>query len=198
MSPRTAFIAGALAFAVGAAGLAGALIHLGGRGGGQTAAQASTVGGAFQMVDQTGAAVTDADVKGKPFLVFFGFTHCPDVCPTALYEITQALEALGPDAEKTQALFVTVDPERDTPEALKSYLSSFSPRIRGLTGSQAQVDAMVKAYRAYAKKQPLKDGDYTMDHTAIVYLMDKNGAFVAPLNLKRAPDEIAAEIRRYV
>ncbi|MGA0532703.1 SCO family protein [Hansschlegelia sp. KR7-227] len=198
MSPRTAFIAGALAFAVGAAGLAGALIHLGGRGGGQTAAQASAVGGPFEMVDQTGATVTDADVKGKPFLVFFGFTHCPDVCPTALYEITQAFEALGPDAEKTQALFVTVDPERDTPEAMKAYLSSFSPRIRGLTGSRPQVDAMVKAYRAYAKKQPLKDGDYTMDHTAIVYLMDRNGAFVAPLNLKRTPQEIAAEIRPYV
>ena len=197
MSPRTAFLAGALVFAVGAAGLAGAVLHLG-RGGGQTATQPSDVGGPFQLVDQNGATVTEADLKGKPYLVFFGFTRCPDVCPTALYEISQAFQALGPDAAKTQALFVTVDPARDTPEALKGYLSSFSPQIRGLTGGQAEVDAMVKAYRAYAKKQSLESGDYTMDHTAVVYLMDRNGAFVAPLNLKRSPEDVAAEIRRYL
>lgn len=197
MSPRAAFIAGALVFLVGAAGLAGAVLQFGGSGG-RTATQASSVGGAFSLVDQDGKPVTEADVKGRPTLVFFGFTRCPDVCPTALYEITQAMAALGPDADQTQALFVTVDPERDTPEALKAYLSSFSPRIRGLTGSPEAVQGMVKAYKAYAKKQATKDGDYTMDHTAIVYLMDKNGAFVAPLNVKRTPSEIAAEIRRYV
>ncbi|RXF67110.1 SCO family protein [Hansschlegelia zhihuaiae] len=197
MSPRAAFLAGALVFLVGAAGLTAAVVHFGGAGG-ETARQASAVGGPFSLVDQDGKQVTEADVKGKPTLVFFGFTRCPDVCPTALYEITQALAALGPDAAKAQALFVTVDPERDTPDALKAYLSSFAPQIRGLTGSPEQVTAMVKAYRAYAKKQPTKDGDYTMDHTAIVYLMDRNGAFVAPLDVKRPPEQIAAEIRRYV
>lgn len=197
MSPRAAFLAGALVFFVGAAGLAAAVVHFGGPGG-ETARQASAVGGPFSLVDQDGKPVTEADVMGKPTLVFFGFTRCPDVCPTALYEITQALGALGPDAAKAQALFVTVDPERDTPEALKAYLSSFAPQIRGLTGSQEAVAGMVKAYRAYAKKQPTKDGDYTMEHTAIVYLMDKNGAFVAPLDIKRPPEQIAAEIRRYV
>ena len=196
MSSRSAFIIGALVFLLGAAALVGATMHL--SDGGQTATQASSVGGAFRLTDQQGRPVTEADLKGKPTLVFFGFTHCPDVCPTALYEISQAFEALGADAARTQALFVTVDPERDTPEALKGYLSSFAPQIRGLTGSAEAVEQMVKAYKAYAKKQPLKDGGYTMDHTAIVYLMDRNGAFVAPLNLKRPPADVAAEIRRYV
>lgn len=196
MSPRTAFIAGAIAFLVGAAALSVAVFQM--QDAGRPATQTSSVGGPFNLVDQDGRAATEADLKGKATVVFFGFTHCPDVCPTALYDITQALDALGADKDKAQALFVTVDPERDTPEAMKSYLSSFSPRIRGLTGSPEAVAAMVRAYRAYAKKQPLKDGDYTMDHTAVVYLMDKTGAFVAPLNLKREPNEVAAEIRRHV
>ncbi len=195
MSPRNAFFAGAVVFALGAVGLGAGLLHFQDRG--LTATQTSTVGGPFSLVDQEGRTVTEADMKGKPHLVFFGFTHCPDVCPTALYEMTQALNAMGADAEKTEAFFVTVDPERDTPQALKDYLKSFSPRIRGLTGTQEQVDAMVKAYKAYAKKQPLEGGDYTMDHTAVIYLMDRNGNFVAPINPKRPPEELAAEIRRY-
>jgi protein SCO1/2 len=196
MSSRSAFFAGALAFLIGAGALVAAALHFG-QANQAPATRASSVGGPFRLVDQTGATVTEADVKGAPYLVFFGFTHCPDVCPTALYDISQAFVALGPDAEKTQALFVTVDPARDTPEALKAYLSSFSPRIRGLTGDQGQVDAMVKAYRGYSRRQPLEGGDYTMDHTAIIYLMDRDGQFVAPLNLKRPPEQVAAEIRRY-
>lgn len=196
MSARNAFIIGALVFALGAVGLA-AVVYQFAAPGGKVASQTSTVGGPFTMVDQDGAAVTEAALKGKPTLIFFGFTNCPDVCPTALYEITQAMEALGPDAEKTQALFVTVDPERDTPEEMKAYLASFSPRIRGLTGTPEQVAQMVKVYRAYAKKVPLKDGGYTMDHSAIVYLMDRNGVFVSPINMKRGTDEIAAELRAY-
>lgn len=197
MSPRMAFLGGAVVFALGAAALAFGVTQLG-RGGGAVATQASTVGGPFALVDQNGAPVTDADVKGEPFLVFFGFTHCPDVCPTALSDMTQAFDALGGDAAKMRALFVTVDPARDTPDALKAYLSSFSPRITGLTGSQQQVDAIVKTYRVYAKKTPLEGGDYTMDHTSLVYLMDRNGAFVAPINLKREPAVVAAELKRYL
>lgn len=197
MSPRIAFIVGAFVFVVGAAGLGGALVQLSGAGG-RTATQGSTVGGPFTLVDQDGRTVTEAEMKGKPHLVFFGFTHCPDICPTTLYDISQALAAMGPDAAKTGVLFVTVDPARDTPEAMKAYLQSFSPGIKGLTGSQAQVDAMVKAYKVFVRKQPLANGGYTMDHTAVIYLMDRNGDFVAPVNLKRPPQQVADEIRAYV
>jgi protein SCO1/2 len=154
------------------------------------------VGGPFRLLDQNGRQVTDADFRGKPFLVFFGFTHCPDVCPTALFEMSEVLRRLGPDAEKTGALFISVDPERDTPEKLKEYLSSFHPRISGLTGTPEEIAEVEKTYRVYAKKVPLDGGGYTMDHSAIVYLMDKDGRFVAPFNLKRTADEAAADLRR--
>lgn len=159
--------------------------------------QASAVGGPFKLVDQDGRTVTEQDMKGRPFLVFFGFTHCPDVCPTALFDISEVFRKLGPDADRAAALFITVDPERDTPEVMKSYLSSFDPHLRGLTGDQAAVDGVVKAYRAYSKRVPNPDGSYTMDHTALVYLMDKEGRFVAPFNLKRRPEDSAADLRRY-
>jgi protein SCO1/2 len=160
--------------------------------------QASAVGGPFRLVDQDGKVTTDQDFKGKPFLVFFGFTHCPDVCPTALFEISEVFGKLGADAERVRALFITVDPERDTPEKLKDYLASFDSHVRGLTGDPAAVQAVTKSYRVYSKKVPLEGGkDYTMDHTAIVYLMDKEGRFVAPFNLKRRPEEAATELRRY-
>jgi protein SCO1 len=160
--------------------------------------QASAVGGPFRLVNQDGKVTTDQDFKGKPFLVFFGFTHCPDVCPTALFEISEVFGKLGADAERVRALFITVDPERDTPEKLKDYLASFDSHVRGLTGDPAAVQAVTKSYRVYSKKVPLEGGkDYTMDHTAIVYLMDKEGRFVAPFNLKRRPEEAATELRRY-
>jgi protein SCO1/2 len=158
--------------------------------------QSSSVGGPFTLTDQNGKTVTDATFKGEPFLVFFGFTHCPDVCPTTLYEMSEVLKRLGPDAKKTAALFVTVDPERDTPEKMKQYVSSFHPRIFGLTGTQAQIDAIKKEYRVYSKTVPTKDGDYTMDHTAVVYLMDKNGRFIAPFNMARSADEAAADLQK--
>ena len=159
--------------------------------------QASAVGGPFKLIDQNGRTVTEQDMMGKPFLVFFGFTHCPDVCPTTLFDISEVFRKLGPDADRAAALFITVDPERDTPEAMKSYLSSFDPHLRGLTGDEAAVDGVIKAYRAYSKKVPNPDGSYTMDHTALVYLMDKDGRFVAPFNLKRRPEDSAADLRRY-
>jgi protein SCO1 len=158
----------------------------------------AAVGGPFQLLDQDGKSVSDADMKGRPFLVFFGYTHCPDVCPTTLFEMSQMLHALGPDAGRIGALFITVDPERDTPAVLKDYLGSFDPHLRGLTGDPAAVDAALKAYRVYAKKVPIKDGDYTMDHTAVVYLMDKNGRFVAPFNMKRTAEAEAADVRGYL
>ena len=157
----------------------------------------SAVGGPFRLTDHNGSPITDQDLKGRPFLVFFGFTHCPDVCPTTLFEVSEILRALGTDGERVRALFVTVDPERDTPDKLKDYLSSFDPRVIGVTGDDAAIKAMEKAYRVYAKKVPLDAGGYTMDHTAIVYLMDKDGRFVAPFNMKRRPADAAADLRRY-
>jgi protein SCO1 len=180
----------------GAAALAGIALVLWPRE--PTATRVSDVGGPFKLIDHNGRMVTETDFKGRPFLVFFGFTHCPDVCPTALFEMSETFRRLGADAEKARALFISVDPERDTPEKLKQYLSSFDPRIVGLTGTPADVAAAAKAYKAYAKKVPLEGGEYTMDHSAIVYLMDRNGRFVAPFNLKRPADQAAADLRRYL
>jgi protein SCO1/2 len=162
------------------------------------AQQIAAIGGPFKLTDQNGQTVTDQDLKGRPFLVFFGFTHCPDVCPTTLFEVSQIFRALGPDADKVRALFITVDPERDTPALMKDYLSSFDPHMAGLTGDPAAVAAVAKAYRVYYKKVPLDQGGYTMDHTAIIYLMDKEGRFVAPFSLKRTTEAAAADLRKYL
>jgi protein SCO1 len=159
---------------------------------------AATIGGPFRLIDQNGAAFSDQDLKGKAFLVFFGFTHCPEVCPTKLFEMSEILRNLGSDADRTAVVFITVDPERDTPESLKDYLASFDPHIRGLTGDLAAVEAVAKAYRVYFKKVPLDGGDYTMDHTAIVYLMDKDGRFLGPFDMKHTPDVAAADLRKYL
>ncbi len=161
------------------------------------APSAAAIGGPFRLIDQDGRAVTERDFAGEPYLVFFGFTHCPDVCPTTLMEVSDVLDKLGGDA-RIGALFITVDPERDTPAELKEYLSSFNPRFKGLTGDSAAIAQVAKSYRVYLKKVPLDNGDYTMDHTALVYLMDKNGKFVAPFNLKRRPEDAAADLRRYL
>jgi protein SCO1/2 len=160
--------------------------------------QAAAIGGPFQLVDQNNRLVTEQDMKGRPFLVFFGFTNCPDVCPTTLFDISEIFRELGADADRAGALFITVDPERDAPAMLKDYLSSFDPHLRGLTGDAAAIAAVEKSYRVYAKKVATGDGSYTMDHTAIVYLMDKDGRFVAPFNIKRRPQEAAADLRRYL
>jgi protein SCO1/2 len=158
----------------------------------------AAIGGPFQLTDQNGQIVTEKSLQGKPTLIFFGYTHCPDVCPTSLFEISEVLRAMGGDAARVNAYFVSVDPERDTPAAMKDYLSSFDPHLRGLSGDPAALAKVLTAYRVYAKKVPMKDGDYTMDHTALVYLMDRDGRFVSPFNLKRAPEEAAAELKRYL
>jgi protein SCO1/2 len=122
----------------------------------------------------------------------------PDVCPTDLLQIALAVDQLGEAGEMVQPVFITVDPERDTPAELKDYLSGFNPRFKGLTGDTAAIAQVAKSYRVYLKKVPLDNGDYTMDHTALVYLMDKNGKFVAPFNLKRRPEDAAADLRPYL
>ena len=189
-STRIAVVLGA--FLAGAAMLVAAILYVLP----SETTRPSSVGGPFRLLDHNGRVVTDANFKGRPFLVFFGFTHCPDICPTALFEMSEVLKRLGADAGKTTALFISVDPERDTPEKLKDYVSSFHPRVLGLTGTPAEIEAVTRAYRAYAKKVPLDGGGYTMDHSAIVYLMDKEGRFVAPFNLKRSAEQAAADLKR--
>ena len=176
----------------------GLVIMLWAMGGLRTVTVPAATGGPFQLTDQAGQAVTEQSLKGKPTLIFFGFTHCPDVCPTSLFEISEVLKAMGTDADKVNAWFVSVDPERDTAAAMKDYLSSFDPHLKGLTGEPAAVAKVISSYRVYARKVPLKDGDYTMDHTALIYLMDRDGNFVAPFNLKRTPEEAAKDLKRYL
>jgi protein SCO1/2 len=140
------------------------------------------IGGPFSLVDHRGRRVTEKDFLGRPMLVFFGFTHCPDVCPTALYEMTTRLAALGEAGSKLQALFVTVDPERDTAGQMALYLGSFDPRIVGLTGTRREVEAASEVYRVVARRVPLENGDYTMDHTASVFMVDSAGRFVGTID----------------
>jgi len=167
-------------------------------GGLRGATQPASIGGPFQLTDQTGQTVTEKSLVGRPTIVFFGYTHCPDVCPTSLFEMSEVLRAMGKDADRVNAYFVSVDPERDTQAAMKEYLSSFDPHLKGLTGDAVAVAKIVSEYRVYAKKVPLKDGDYSMDHTALIYLMDRDGHFVSPFNLKRTPEAAAEDLKRYL
>jgi protein SCO1/2 len=158
----------------------------------------AAIGGPFQLTDQAGKLVTEKSMQGHPSLIFFGYTHCPDVCPTTLFEISEVLRAMGKDADGVNAYYISVDPERDTATAMKDYLSSFDPRMKGLTGSPEEIAKVLSEYRVYSKKVPLKDGDYVMDHTALVYLMDRNGKFVSPFSLNRKPEEAASDLKRYL
>ncbi len=154
------------------------------------------IGGAFALTTSDGATVTDKDMLGHPYLVYFGYTHCPDVCPTALAQISDVFAKLP--GKPIKALFVTVDPERDSPKLMADYVSSFDPRIIGLSGSPQQIEEVEKAYRVYAQKAPVKDGDYAMDHSSVVYLMDRNGRFVEAFNLERSSSEAAKELESYL
>ncbi len=178
--------------------LVGLLVMLWAMGGVRGVTAPAAIGGPFQLTDQSGATVTDKNLQGKPSLIFFGFTHCPDVCPTALFEISEILRAMGKDADRVNAYFISVDPERDNTAAMKDYLSSFDPHLKGLTGDPDSIAKVLSEYRVYAKKVPLKDGDYTMDHTALTYLMDRDGRFVAPFNLNRKPEEAATDLKKYL
>jgi len=156
---------------------------------------ASAIERKFSLIDHTGRRVSEADYAGRPHIVFFGFTHCPDICPTTLYELSAILEHMGEDGEKFEVLLISVDPERDTPQALADYVASFGPQFTGLTGTKEEIDAAAKAFKAYYRKVPLEGGDYTVDHTAVVYLFDDAGRFVAPFNYKRPVEEAAGELR---
>jgi protein SCO1 len=157
-------------------------------------ASVSAVGGPFALQTGGGRILTDRDMIGEPFLVFFGYTHCPDVCPTTLAQIAQVLQALGPDT-KLKVLFITVDPERDTPRLMAQYAGSFGPNVIGLSGDRAAIDKVMKAYRVYAQKVPEKNGAYSMDHSAVIYLMGRDGKFLHAFNIQRPPEDSAAELR---
>jgi protein SCO1/2 len=135
----------------------------------------------FSLLDQEGRAVSDADLQGRPIVVFFGFLYCPDVCPTTLTSLSALLGKMGPQADKLAVFFVTVDPERDTPGAIKEYLSSFDPRIRGLTGSPDQIAAIAAPLKIFYAKVKTEGGGYTMDHDAAVYLVDASGGFAGTI-----------------
>jgi protein SCO1 len=168
---------------------------------GQTATGRAMIGGPFTLTDGSGKAVTEKDFAGKPMLVFFGFTNCPDVCPAGLQVLAAALDRLGDKAEGVTPLFITVDPERDTPELVGKYVKSFHPRIVGLSGTPEQVADVIKAYRVYAKKQPSEGSatDYSMDHSSFFYLMDASGGYVKhfphSVDAAKLADDVAAQIQ---
>lgn len=152
----------------------------------------------FALTTHEGRPARQADFRTKPSAWFFGFTHCPDVCPTALMQMTDHLGKLGAAGDRLNVVFITVDPERDTQPVLKDYLSAFDPRITGLTGPPSEIERLAKGYFAYFKKVPLTDGGYTMDHTALVLLSDKAGRFAGTLD-PHEPSEVAlAKLRRLI
>ncbi|MDP9126837.1 MAG: SCO family protein [Pseudomonadota bacterium] len=156
-----------------------------------------TVGGPFTLINQDGKTVTDADYRGKYLLIYFGYTYCPDLCPTGLQSIAHALDQLDTESGKVQSLYVTIDPVRDTPAKLKEYISSFHPEIVGLTGSPAQIAAVAKAYQVYyAKGQQVDEHDYLMDHSSLIYLMGPDGKFIATFPENVDPAKLVTTLRR--
>lgn len=156
------------------------------------------IGGPFQLTTHDGKQLSNKDLLGSPFAVFFGFTHCPEVCPTTLFEMSETLTSLGAEAGSLRMLFISVDPQRDTPEFLANYLQSFDPRIVGLTGSEQAIEAVGRSYRAYWKKIPTDDGSYTMDHTASVYLMNRNGEFTGVISYGENQKTRLAKLRKLI
>jgi protein SCO1/2 len=161
---------------------------------------ALTVGGPFALIDGDGKPVTDQTWHGKYLLVYFGYTYCPDVCPTTLSNVADAMDKLGSKADRIQPLFITVDPKRDTPPVVKQYAAAFGPRIVGLTGSPEQIAAAAKAYRVYYAEHRTGPGpdDYSMDHSSVLYLMGPEGRFIAPLRADQDGPEIAAALTKLV
>ena len=194
MAPRS--------FAIALAGILVALLLLGSGGflwmRGENGGPA--IGGPFALVDGDGKTVTDRDFRGKYMLVYFGYTYCPDVCPTTLNEVANALDKLGPKADRIQPIFITVDPKRDTPEVMKKYVASFGPRVVGLTGTPDEIASVAKEYRVYYAEHRTGPGpnDYTMDHSSLLYLMGPNGQFVAPVRADESGKQMAADLDKLI
>lgn len=155
-------------------------------------------GAPFTLVDQNGAPITEAAFRAQPSVVFFGFTHCPEVCPTTLFELSGWLKTLGDDGKNLHAYFVSIDPARDTPEVMKAYVSNFSDRITGISGDPDKVYAMAKSFGIYWKKVDTGDGDYTMDHTASIYLLDRDARLTGTVDYKETQETALAKIRRLI
>jgi protein SCO1 len=153
----------------------------------------TSIGGPFTLVDDTGATVSEKTLAGKPCAMYFGYTFCPEVCPTTLLDLSRWIQKLGSDADKLNYVFVTVDPERDTVKLMHAYLSSFDKHIRGYTGTPAEIAQIAKDYRVYYKKVPSDDGSYTMDHSSIIYLMGPNGKFATVIHYQ---EDDASAIRK--
>jgi protein SCO1/2 len=158
----------------------------------------ASIGGPFELVGTDGERVSSQTLFQKPTALFFGFTHCPEICPTTLFEAGGWLEALGEDADNLNVVFVSVDPERDTPEVLATYMSAFDPRLIGLTGSPEEVAEVVKDYRIYAQKVELDGGGYTVDHYAAVLLFDETGGFRGSVDISDSKDDVVAKLKRLV
>jgi protein SCO1 len=167
---------------------------------GQQVTGKALIGGAFTLTDNTGKRVTDQDFRGKYTLVFFGFTSCPDICPAGLQLIAGALEKLGTKAQRITPIFISVDPQRDTPEKLAAYVKNFDTRLVGLTGTPEEIAAVAKAYKVYYAKVPSKErpDDYTMDHTSIIYVTDPKGEFVTHFTPLTSVDDMAATLDKIV
>lgn len=170
----------------------GAFVWLSGGG------SATLVGGPFTLEDGNGKQVSDRDYRGKYMLVYFGYTFCPDVCPTTLNEVADAMDHLGPKAGELQPIFITVDPKRDTPAVVKQYAAAFSPRLIGLTGTPEEIAKVAKEYRVYYAEHRTGPGpnDYSMDHSSILYLMGPDGKFIAPVQADDSGAQMAAEISK--
>lgn len=153
------------------------------------------LGGPFTLVDDTGATVTEKTLAGKPYAMYFGYTFCPEICPTTLLDLSRWIKKLGPEADKLNYVFVTVDPERDTPKLMHTYLSSFDKHIRGFTGTPQQIAQIAKEYRVYYKKVPTDDGGYTMDHSAIIYLMGADDQFVTVIPYQEDDASAVAKLK---
>ncbi|HEY4114026.1 MAG TPA: SCO family protein [Rhizomicrobium sp.] len=154
------------------------------------------VGGPFALLDGNGDTRTDRDFRGRWMMIYFGYTHCPDVCPTTLSLMSAVMDRLGGRASRVAPIFISVDPLRDTPAVMKQYLSSFGARFIGLTGPRSHVASVASEYRVYFRRRPLPGGDYAVDHSSVIYLMDPNGKFAADYNNSQSPDEIAADLKK--
>lgn len=155
------------------------------------------IGGPFTLIDQNGARRSSAEFRGRYMLIYFGYSSCPDVCPTTLSLMADALDKLGPGANKVVPLFITIDPERDSPAKLKPYMASFGPRFVGLTADLATIKKVAALYRVYLKKEPLPGGNYAMDHSSVIYLMGPDGKFVGYWDdTAIGPEKLAAALRK--
>jgi len=157
-----------------------------------------SIGGPFSLIDQDGRRFTDAALKGKPTLLYFGYTYCPDICPTSLLLMETAVESLGKNApNEVNIVFITIDPERDTPALLKNFVSNFGPKIVGATGTPDQIASVARAYKVYYQKVPSRDdAPYLMDHSSVIYLLDRDGRSVGLFTHDSSAEEISEQLRR--